>query len=233
MLIIDIVTIFPKIFDSIVNFGVIKEAFKKNICELNVYDLRDFSEDKHGRVDDRPFGGGPGMILMPGPIYNAVNFIKKNNKVKNKSRQKVILLSASGDKLVQGKLKYFSGLENIIFICGRYEGVDQRVIDLLVDFEISVGDYILTGGEIPAMIIIDGVIRLLPGVVGKEESLKVESFENNLLDHPQYTRPRVFKGMGVPEILLSGNHESVKKWRKEESGRITRIKRPDLFDKEY
>ncbi len=233
MLIIDIITIFPKIFDSIVEFGVIKEAFKKNICELNIHNLRDFSSDRRGSIDDRPFGGGPGMVLMPEPIYEAVNFIKEKNKVKEKNRQKVILLSASGEKLEQNRLKYFSKLENIILICGRYEGVDQRVIDLLVDFEISVGDYILTGGEIPAMIILDGVTRLLPGVVGKEESLKEESFEGYLLDYPQYTKPRVFKDIGVPEILLSGNHKSIKKWRKEESERITRIKRPDLFDKDY
>jgi tRNA (guanine37-N1)-methyltransferase len=173
------------------------------------------------------------MVLMPEPIYNAVTFIKENNKIKNKSKQKVILLSASGEKLGQDRLKYFSKLENIILICGRYEGVDQRVIDLMVDFEISVGDYILTGGEIPAMIILDGVLRLLPGVIGKEESLKEESFEGCLLDYPQYTKPRVFKDMSVPEILLSGDHKNIKKWRKEESERITRIKRPDLFDKEF
>ncbi len=232
MLTIDVVTIFPGMFESITEFGVIKEAFKKNICRLNIYNLRNFSGFKHEQVDDRPYGGGPGMILMPEPIDNAVTFIKKKNKIKKKEKQKIILLSPAGDKLDQDKLKYMSKLENIILICGRYEGVDQRIVDLLVDFEISVGDYILTGGEIPAMIIIDGVIRLLPGVVGKEESLKVESFEKNLLDYPQYTRPPVFKGMAVPEILLSGNHKSIKEWRKEKSERITRIKRPDLFDKE-
>lgn len=232
MLKIDVVTIFPDMFDNIIEFGVLKEAFKKNICQLNIYNLRDFSNYKHGRVDDRPYGGGPGMLLMPEPIDNAITFIKKKNKIKKKEKQKVVLLTPRGEKLNQNKLKYLSNLENIILICGRYEGVDQRVIDSIIDFEISIGDYVLTGGEIPAMVIIDGVIRLLPGVVGKEESLKSESFEDNLLDHPQYTRPPVFKGMDVPKILLSGNHKDIRKWRKEKSLEITRIKRPDLIDKD-
>lgn len=232
MLKIDVVTIFQDMFDNIIEFGVLKEAFKKNICQLNIYNLRDFSNYKHGRVDDRPYGGGPGMVLMPEPIDNAITFIKKKNKIKKKEKQKTILLSPRGEKLNQNKLKYLSNLENIILICGRYEGVDERVIDSLIDFEISIGDYVLTGGEIPAMVIIDGAIRLLPGVVGKEESLKSESFEDNLLDYPQYTRPPVFKGMDVPKILLSGNHKDIQKWRKEKSLEITRIKRPDLIDKD-
>lgn len=232
MLKIDVITIFPKMFDNIVEFGVIKEAFKKNICRLNIYNLRDFSSYKHGRVDDRPYGGGPGMVLMPEPIDNAIIFIKKRNKVKNKEKQKVVLLFPRGEKLDQSKLKYMSGLENIILICGRYEGVDERIIDSLIDFEISIGDYVLSGGEIPAMVTIDGVVRLFPGVVGKEESLKSESFEKNLLDYPQYTRPPVFKGLAVPEILLSGNHKDIKKWRKEKAMEMTRIRRPDLFDKD-
>lgn len=232
MLKIDVVTIFPDMFDNIIEFGVLKEAFKKNICQLNIYNLRDFSNYKHGRVDDRPYGGGPGMVLMPEPIDNAITFIKKKNKIKKKEKQKTILLSPRGEKLNQNKLKYLSNLENIILICGRYEGVDERVVDSLIDFEISIGDYVLTGGEIPAMVIIDGAIRLLPGVVGKEESLKSESFEDNLLDYPQYTRPPVFKGMDVPKILLSGNHKDIQKWRKEKSLEITRIKRPDLIDKD-
>jgi len=232
MLKIDVVTIFPDMFNNIIEFGVLKEAFKKNICQLNIYNLRDFSNYKHGRVDDRPYGGGPGMVLMPEPIDNAITFIKKKNKIKKKEKQKTILLAPRGEKLNQNKLKYLVNLENIILICGRYEGVDERVIDSLIDFEISIGDYVLTGGEIPAMVMIDGVIRLLPGVVGKEESLKSESFENNLLEYPQYTRPSVFKGMDVPKILLSGNHKDIQKWRKEKSLEITRIKRPDLIDKD-
>ncbi len=232
MIKIDVITIFPEIFDGITAFGVVKEAFKKNLCKLNIYNLRDFSDYKHGRVDDRPYGGGTGMVLMPEPLDRAVNFIRKKNKVGNKEKQKTLLLTPRGNKLNQAGLKYLAGLENIILICGRYEGVDQRVIESLVDLELSIGDYVLTGGEVPAMVIIDGVIRLLPGVVGKEESLKTESFENNLLDYPQYTRPEIFKGMSVPGVLLSGNHKKIKKWRKEKSLEITRTKRPDLFDKD-
>jgi len=232
MIKIDVITIFPEIFDGITAFGVIKEAFKKNLCKLNIYNLRDFSDYKHGRVDDRPYGGGTGMVLMPEPLDRAVNFIRKKNKVGNKKKQKTLLLTPRGNKLNQAGLKDLAGLENIILICGRYEGVDQRVIESLVDMELSIGDYVLTGGEVPAMVIIDGVIRLLPGVVGKEESLKTESFENNLLDYPQYTRPEIFKGMSVPGVLVSGNHKKIKKWRKEKSLEITRTKRPDLFDKD-
>jgi len=232
MIKIDVITIFPDIFDGITAFGVVKEAFKKNLCKLNIYNLRDFSDYKHGRVDDRPYGGGTGMVLMPEPLDRAVNFIRKKNKVGNKEKQKTLLLTPRGNKLNQAGLKYLAGLENIILICGRYEGVDQRVIESLVDLELSIGDYVLTGGEVPAMVIIDGVIRLLPGVVGKEESLKTESFENNLLDYSQYTRPEIFKGMSVPGVLLSGNHKKIKKWRKEKSLEITRTKRPDLFDKD-
>jgi len=232
MIKIDVITIFPEIFDGITAFGVVKEAFKKNLCKLNIYNLRDFSDYKHGRVDDRPYGGGTGMVLMPEPLDKAVNFIRKKNEVGNKEKQKTLLLTPRGNKLNQAGLKCLAGLENIILICGRYEGVDQRVIESLVDLELSIGDYVLTGGEVPAMVIIDGVIRLLPGVVGKEESLKTESFENNLLDYPQYTRPEIFKGMSVPGVLVSGNHKKIKKWRKEKSLEITRTKRPDLFDKD-
>ncbi|GAH13945.1 unnamed protein product, partial [marine sediment metagenome] len=149
MLKIDVVTIFPDMFDNIIEFGVLKEAFKKNICQLNIYNLRDFSNYKRGRVDDRPYGGGPGMVLMPEPIDGAITFIKKKNKIKKKEKQKTILLAPRGEKMNQNKLKYLVNLENIILICGRYEGVDQRVIDSLIDFEISIGDYVLTGGEIP------------------------------------------------------------------------------------
>ena len=232
MLKIDVITIFPQIFGDITRFGIIKEAFKKNICQLNVYNLRDFSSYKHGRVDDRPYGGGVGMILIPEPLAKAVTFIKRKNKIRKKEKQKTILLTPGGERLDQSKLKHLSNLENIILICGRYEGIDHRAVELLVDEEISIGDYILTGGEIPAMVAIDGVIRLLPGVVGKKESLETESFENNLLDYPQYTRPPVFRKMPVPRILLSGNHKDIRKWREKKSIEITRSKRPDLFDKD-
>lgn len=231
MLKIDVITIFPELFKDIIQYGVIKEAFIKNICRLNIYNLRDFSKDKHKKVDDRPYGGGPGMVMMPQPIYDAIKFIKSRNKIKNKKAQKTILLSPKGEKLTQAKLKYLSGFENIILICGRYEEIDERICELVVDLELSIGDYILTGGEIPAMVVIDGVIRLLPGVVGEISSLVFESFEKNLLDYPQYTRPPIFRGLKVPEVLLSGNHKNIQKWREEKSIKITKMRRPDLFDK--
>lgn len=233
MLKIDVITIFPNIFDNFTNFGVIKEGINKKLCELNIYNLREFTEDKHKKVDDRPYGGGAGMVFMVQPIDSAVRHIKEKNNVLKINLQKTILLTPSGDKLKQNTLKYLSGMENLILICGRYEGVDERIKDLAVDMEISIGDFILTGGEIPAMVIIDGVIRLLEGVVGKEESLKNESFENDLLDYPQYTRPDLYKGLKVPDVLISGNHSKIKKWREEKSVEITRKKRPDLFDKNH
>lgn len=233
MLKIDVITIFPNIFDNFTNFGVIKEGINKKLCELNIYNLREFTEDKHKKVDDRPYGGGAGMVFMVQPIDSAVRHIKEKNDVLKINLQKTILLTPSGDKLKQNTLKYLSKMENLILICGRYEGVDERIKDLAVDMEISIGDFILTGGEIPAMVLIDGVIRLLEGVVGKEESLKNESFENDLLDYPQYTRPELYKGLKVPDVLLSGNHSKIKKWREEKSVEITMKKRPDLFDKNH
>lgn len=230
-MIIDVVTIFPDLFFEFKNYGVIKEAFTKEIARLNIHNLRDFTKDKHRKVDDRPYGGGFGMVMMVQPFYDAVKFIKEKNNIEKKDNQKVVLLTPRGEKLNQDKLKYFSGLENIIFLCGRYEGVDERVSETSVDMEISIGDYILTGGELPAMIIIDGILRLLPGVVHSEESVKLESFEDDLLEFPQYTRPPEFMGLKVPEILIGGNHREIKKWRDEQARDVTKKRRPDLFDK--
>jgi tRNA (guanine37-N1)-methyltransferase len=231
MLKIDVVTIFPQLFDNILEYGVLKESRAQKLCEFTAYDLRDFTIDKHKKVDDRPFGGGPGMVMTAQPLDDAVSFIKQQNSKRNIINSKTILLSPQGLKLDQKMLHYFVSLENIILICGRYEGVDERAIDLLVDMEVSIGDYVLTGGEIPAMVIIDGVIRLIEGIVGKEQSLVNESFEQDLLDFPQYTRPEVYKGLSVPEVLLSGNHGRIDKWRKERSLENTKIKRPDLINK--
>jgi len=230
-MIIDIVTIFPGIFENISNYGVIKEAFSDGRCILNVYDLRDFSTGRHRKVDDRPYGGGPGMVMMAGPLDRAVDHIKKKNAVKDKNLQKTILLSPKGKKLVQPLLKDMSTCENLILICGRYEGVDERFRELSIDMEISIGDYVLTGGEIPAMVLIDGIVRLIPGVVGSEESLLSESFEEGLLDWPQYTRPPSYRGLEVPPVLQGGNHPEIEKWRKKKSFEITKKRRPDLFDK--
>jgi tRNA (guanine37-N1)-methyltransferase len=231
MLTIDVITIFPKIFENITDFGVIRYGEAKKICRVNIHDLRNYTEDKHRKVDDRPYGGGPGMVLSVQPVYDSVSSIKKENKILKPEMQEVILLTPRGEPLKQELLRNLSQMENIILICGRYEGVDERVKELVVDREISIGDYVLTGGEIPAMVIIDGVFRLLKGIVGKEESLIEESFEDGVLDYPQYTRPDIFRGHKVPEILKSGNHKKIKKWREEKSIEITRKKRPDLFDK--
>ena len=171
------------------------------------------------------------MVMTAQPLDDAVSFIKDQNSKRNIKNFKTILLSPQGQKLQQKMLRYFVSLENIILICGRYEGVDERAMDLFVDMEVSIGDYVLTGGEIPAMVIIDGVIRLMEGVVGKEQSLENESFEHDLLDFPQYTRPEMYKGLVVPEVLLSGNHKRIQDWRKEKSLENTKIKRPDLLNK--
>ncbi|HAJ94843.1 MAG TPA: tRNA (guanosine(37)-N1)-methyltransferase TrmD [Actinobacteria bacterium] len=230
-MIIDIITIFPQVFENIVEYGVIKEAFKNGSCVLNIYDLRDFTDDRHRKVDDRPYGGGPGMVLMAGPLDRAISHIREKNAIRDRDLQKTILMAPGGERLQQACFKKLTVLENLILICGRYEGVDQRFIELSVDMEISIGDYVLTGGEIPAMVLMDGIIRLMPGVVGKEESLQLESFENGLLDWPQYTRPSSYKGLKVPLVLQSGNHGDIQKWRKERAFEITKKRRPDLFDK--
>jgi len=231
MLKIDVITIFPQLFDNILEYGVLKESKAKQLCEFNIHNLRDFTKARHKKVDDRPFGGGPGMVMTAQPLDDAVSFIKDQNSKRNIKNFKTILLSPQGQKLQQKMLRYFVSLENIILICGRYEGVDERAMDLFVDMEVSIGDYVLTGGEIPAMVIIDGVIRLMEGVVGKEQSLENESFEHDLLDFPQYTRPEMYKGLVVPEVLLSGNHKRIQDWRKEKSLENTKIKRPDLLNK--
>ena len=232
-MIVDVVTIFPQLIKNFADYGVIKEAFSKEIIRLNIHNLRDFSKDRHRKVDDKPYGGGFGMVMMVQPFFDAVRFIKKENKGLKSEKQKTILFTPRGKVLNQKMIKELSGMENIIMLCGRYEGVDERVSELVVDLEISAGDYVLTGGEIPAMILIDGIARLLPGVINSIESLDVESFEKNLLEYPQYTRPSVFRNRKVPEILLSGNHAEIEKWRKEKSEKITRERRPDLFDKSF
>jgi tRNA (guanine37-N1)-methyltransferase len=199
----DIITIFPDIFDSYFNESIIKRAQNKGLIKINIHDLRDYTVDKHKTVDDSPYGGGPGMVMMVEPIYKAVKKIGKNKK------SKVILFSAKGKKFDQKMAKRFSKLNNLIMICGRYEGVDERVAKKIADEEISIGDYVLTGGEIPAMIVVDAVSRLIPGVLGKKESL--EELKGS---YPAYTRPEEFNKWQVPKILLSGDHKKIKEWRK-------------------
>jgi len=225
---IDIITIFPKMFEPILNESIIKRAQNKGKVKIYVHNLRDYSSDKHKKVDDRPFGGGSGMVMRPEPIFEAVECIK--SKVKSK-KSKVILLCPQGEHLTQKVCKSLVKYKHLILICGHYEGVDERVRKYLIDDQISIGDYVLTGGELPAMVLIDSVVRLLPGVLGDKNSLNFESFEGNLLEYPQYTRPANFKAMRVPRILLSGDHKKIEIWRKVESLKRTKQKRPDLIER--
>ncbi len=223
MLRFDIITIFPLMFEPILNESILKRAQEKKKIKIFVHDLRNYTDDKHRRVDDRPFGGGPGMVMTPQPLYDAVK------KIKGRRRAKVILMCPAGKSLTQGVVKKLVKDKNVIIICGHYEGVDERVSESLVDETISIGDYVLTGGELPAMVLVDAMARLIPGVLGKEESLVSESFEENLLDYPHYTRPANFRGMKVPNVLLSGHHLAIKKWRHEQSLIKTKKYRPDLL----
>lgn len=218
---IDILTLFPEMFSSLQE-SIIGRAIKNNIVEINIIDIRKFSKDKHSKCDDTPYGGGAGMVMTPQPIYDAICSVKDDNS-------KVIYLSPKGKTLQQSMVVELAKCEHLILLCGHYEGVDQRVLDLLVDEEISIGDYVLTGGELPACVVVDAVCRYIPGVLGNGESYVDESFSNGLLEYPQYTRPVEFKGLKVPEVLLSGNHQEVNKWRKKMSEEITKTKRPDIL----
>jgi len=207
----DIITIFPKIFDSYFAETILARAQKNNLIEIKAHNLRDWTEDNHKSVDDSPYGGGPGMVMMIEPIFKAVEAVRNNQDKKTR----VILFSAKGNPYTQANARRLAEYEQIIMICGRYEGVDERVAKHLADEELSVGNFVLTGGEIPAMILVDTVSRLIPGVLGKEESLTEESFsDENYLEYPQYTRPEEFAGWKVPEILLSGDHKKIEEWRK-------------------
>ena len=217
----DILTLFPDMFEPI-NQSILGRAQEKNIIDINVINIRDFSENKHRKVDDTPYGGGAGMVIMPDVVYRAYNSID------NIENAKVIYMSPQGQTLNQAKVESLAKEDHLIILCGHYEGIDQRVLDKIVDEEISIGDYVLTGGEIPAMALIDSVSRYVDGVL-TGESIKEESFSQGLLEYPQYTRPEVFEGVKVPEVLLSGHHENIDKWRKEQSIHITEKKRPDLL----
>jgi len=223
---IDIITIFPKMFEPVLNESIIKRAKEAGKVKIYIHDLRDFTADKHRKVDDRPFGGGSGMVMRSEPIFAAAEDIK--SKIKNQ-KSKIILLCPQGKKLTQAECKRFSKERNLILICGHYEGIDERVREFLVDEEISIGDYVLTGGELPAMVLVDSIVRLIPGVLGDKNSLNFESFEGNLLEYPQYTRPAEFRDMGVPQILLSGDHKKIESWRGKEALKKTKQRRPDLL----
>jgi len=224
---IDIITIFPKMFGPVLNESIVKRAQEKKKVRIVVHDLRDYTLDKHRKVDDRPFGGGSGMVLTAEPIFRAVGKMKSRSHKVTKSH--VVLLCPQGEKLTQKKAKTIAKHKHLILICGHYEGVDERVRENLVDEQVSIGDYVLTGGELAAMVLVDCLVRLVPGVLGDKNSLNFESFEGNLLEYPQYTRPANFRGMDVPEVLLSGNHQKIAAWRKKQAIKKTKKLRPDLL----
>ena len=226
-----IVTIFPEFFRGPFEHGVIQKAREAGLIEIQVHDLRTWTEDRHKTVDDRPFGGGEGMLLKAGPIFEAVEAIRAMGPERREG-SKVILLSAQGRKFDQAKAREFSGLNELVLICGRYEGVDERVAEHLADEELSIGDYVLSGGELAAAVVVDAVARLRDGVLGNETSIVDESFgEAGLLDWPQYTRPAEFRGWKVPDVLLGGNHEAIARWRRNAAREKTARYRPDLLDR--
>jgi len=220
MKLFNLLTVYPEFFESFKNYGLIKKGLDRNLIAMNIIDIRNFTSDKHKRVDFRPIGGGPGMIIQYEPVREALNQINQS---------KVILLSPQGKPLTQSKLIKLSTENNITFVCGRYEGVDERIIENLIDEEISIGDYVLSGGEMPASIIVEGITRLIPGVAENIESIENDSFNNNLLDYPHYTKPNKIDGLAVPDILLSGNHQEISRWRRKQSLGMTYLKRPDLL----
>ena len=217
----DVLTLFPEMFEPLKQ-SIIKRAVEKNLIDINLINIRDFSEDKHNKVDDTPYGGGAGMLMKPDVVDRAYNSIKSENA-------KVIYLTPQGKTLNQRIVRDLSKQEHLILLCGHYEGIDQRVLDKIVDEEISIGDYVLTGGELPAMVLIDSVSRYVDGVLS-DESTDEESFSNGLLEYPQYTRPEIFDNVKVPDVLISGHHENIRKWRRERSLENTFKKRPEMLE---
>ena len=217
----DILTLFPEMFEPLTK-SIIGRAIEKELIDISIIDIRDFSKDKHKKVDDTPYGGGAGMVIRPDVVYDAYKSLKRDDA-------KVIYMSPQGTVLNQEKIEKLSNEKHIILLCGHYEGIDERVLDEIAPEEISIGDYVLTGGEIPAMVLIDSVSRYVEGVLNKE-SINEESFSNGLLEYPQYTRPETFKNKKVPEVLLSGHHENIKKWRRRQAIKNTYLKRPKLLE---
>lgn len=222
---IDILTLFPEMFEGILSSSILGKAIEKQAAEVNLVNFREYSSNKHKNVDDYPYGGGAGMVLTPQPVFDAVeDIIKKTNK-----KPRVILMSPQGETHSQEKAAELAEEDHLIFLCGHYEGFDERIREQLADDEISIGDYVLTGGELAAMVITDSVVRLLPGVLGNETSAPEDSFSNGLLEHPHYTRPADFRGLKVPDVLLSGDHGKIAEWRKKESLKRTAERRNDLL----
>ena len=222
---IEIISLFPQMFQGPFSESLIKRAVENGLVQINIYNLREYTHDRHHTADDSPYGGGPGMVLKPEPIFEAVEAIR------GEAKAEVVLLSPQGEVFSYPMAQDFTTKERLIFICGHYEGVDERVREHLVDREISIGDYVLTGGELAAMVVVDAVVRLLPGVLGSAESLVEESISWGLLEYPQYTRPPNFRGWQAPEVLLSGNHQEIARWRREQAIRRTFQRRPELLDK--
>jgi tRNA (guanine37-N1)-methyltransferase len=245
----DILTIFPGFFQGPLDHGITRRACEMGLAKIEVHDLRQFTHDKHRTVDDRPFGGGEGMVLKPEPLFECLETLQlasREDRIAGRAKQSVILLSAQGQRFTQQVAAELAGLDRIVLVCGRYEGVDERVADFLADRELSIGDYVLSGGELGAAVIIEAVTRLLPGAVGNEASTRQESFTANertepgaedstcgsggLLDYPHYTRPADFRGMPVPEVLLNGDHQEIRRWRRQRALEKTLRNRPDLLD---
>ena len=226
----DIITIFPGMFSSVVDESILGRAVKSGLVEIQRVDLRDFTEDRHRSVDDRPYGGGPGMVFKPEPVFDAVESVLGEVGSAADAGVRKIILTPQGRRLDQSLLRELSGESRIVLLCGHYEGFDERIIEGLDFEEVSIGDYVLSGGELPAMVLIDGVVRLLPGALGHPESSEEESFENGILEYPQYTRPSEYRGMKVPEVLLSGNHAEIEQWRRQQALERTRDRRGDLLE---
>jgi tRNA (guanine37-N1)-methyltransferase len=223
---IDVLTLFPEMFQSPLSCSILKRAQEKGIVKIVFTNIRDFALDKYRKVDDKPYGGGPGMVMMPGPVFDCFEYVQKLSPEKSR----VILLTPQGERFSQAKAAELSAENRLILIAGKYEGFDERICTGLGAEQISIGDYVISGGELAAMVIIDAVVRLLPGAVGDEESVKNESFSQGLLEYPQYTRPEVFRGMKVPDILLSGDHGKIEQWRRQQSLERTKKWRPDLLE---
>lgn len=220
----DIITIFPEIFSAVFDFGIIRRAVEASLIEIHIHDLRDYTHDRHHQVDDRPFGGGAGMVMKPEPLFRAVEAIANPG-----SEVSVALLSPQGRLFSQPVAQEYARKAQVVLICGRYEGVDERVVEHLITDEVSIGDYVLSGGEIPAMVVVDAVTRLIPGALGCEHSAERESFSEGLLDYPHYTRPAEFRELKPPEVLLSGNHAEIERWRRRKAVEKTLRRRPDLI----
>ena len=226
-----VLTLFKEMVETIMNTSIMGRALDKGLINLDVIDIRDYAENKHNRVDDYPYGGGAGMVMQAGPVYKACEAAKELLRDQDSTSARLIYLSPIGRPFTQEVAKELSREENLIFLCGHYEGIDERALELEADDYISLGDFVLTGGELPAICIMDAVARLVPGVLSNDESASDESFEGNTLEYPQYTRPEEFMGMRVPDVLLSGHHANIKQWRREQSLLRTRKRRPDLFEK--